>query len=46
MAEVPVAGENHRHACGVGGGDDLGVVFGTSGLDAGGRGPARCGRDP
>jgi hypothetical protein len=36
MPEMPVAGEDHGHAGGVGGGDDFLVADGAAGLDAGG----------
>ena len=35
MPEMAVAGEDHRHAGGVGGGDDFFVTDRTAGLDAG-----------
>lgn len=36
MPEVPVAGEDHGHAGGIGGGDDFFVAHRATRLDAGG----------
>ena len=35
MSEMPAAGEEHRHAMLVAGGDDVGIVSGSTGLDDG-----------
>src|SRR5437868_1483303 len=36
VAEVPDAGEDHGHAEAIGGGDDVGILYGATGLDGGG----------
>src|SRR4029077_19320305 len=43
VSEMPPAGEHHRHPALVGGGDHLGVVLRSTGLDDGGRAGRRGG---